>query len=235
MTPLTSLRTTGLAALLLVPLAVPASAQSSCGAEATVRTGETLADLAARCDVTMAEINDANPGLTAEDAAPGTVVNLPATLGGGGWMDRARGALDRAGEEIQGAAERAGQSVQDYLDENPELKSDLQSFGSRVGLPGVEAPAAAGPNMLVDPATVAADGTVTISASGLPGQTEVEIGAGPPEAEYKVIQTATTDSDGTLSETVTLPSWASADDSVVFVLETPRFRLTSDPVTVEKP
>lgn len=230
MTHAKTLAAAGIAGLLLLPVAGPANAQSKCGSEATVRTGETLADLASRCDVTIAEINDANPGLTSETATPGTVVQLPGALGG--WMDRARGALDRAGQEIQGAAERAGESVSDYLDQNPELKRDLQSFGARVGLPGAEAPAATGPGMVIEPQTVGPNGSVTLTAAGLPGNTLVKIAAGPPEAEYTVIDEATTTSDGRLEAPLKIPSWAEAGDDVIFVLETKRLRLTSDPISV---
>ncbi|MGX1097648.1 LysM peptidoglycan-binding domain-containing protein [Amorphus sp. MBR-141] len=242
----------GLAACLVAP-AVPTFA-ADCGSQTVVVEGETLSDVAARCDVTVDEITDANPALVPGTVRPGTEIALPGPLGGG-WTERAKGALRSAGEEIQDsaqqagdrirdlsgraseeirdAADRAGQSVSDYLKDHPELDANLRDAGARVGIPGVEAPNVAGPDIIVTPASASPGESVTITASGLPGGTEVTIGAGAPETEPVVIDTVTTAADGTLEATVAMPAGATADSTMVFVVETSRVRLTSDPVTVD--
>ncbi|MGX1305964.1 LysM repeat protein [Amorphus suaedae] len=247
-----TLLTCGLAACLVAP-AVPAFA-ADCGSETVVMQGETLSDVAARCDVTVDEITDANPSLVPGSVLPGTEVSLPGPLGGG-WADRAKGALQSAGDELQGAAQqagdklrdfsgraseeirdaadKAGQSVSEYLKDHPELDASLRNAGSRVGIPGVEAPNAPGPDLTVTPASASPGADITITASGLPGGVEVEIGAGAPETEPVVIDTVTTAADGTLDTTVAMPAGAEAGSSLVFVVETSRVRLTSDPVTVD--
>lgn len=243
-----------LAAALLLATAPLASAAPDCGNATVVKEGETLADVAARCSVTVDEITDANPSLAGTASVePGTAVALPGPLGGG-WSDRARGALQSAGdnlqsaaqqagdklrdfsgrasEEIRDAADRAGQSVSGYLDAHPELRDDLNTVGSRVGIPGAEAPLAVGADILVKPTTAGPGDDVAVTASGLPGGVNVEIAAGPADGPMEPVETATTTADGTLDTTVQVPQDASEGSSIVFVIETNRLRLTSDPVTV---
>src|SRR5687768_206516 len=59
-----------------------ALAQSPCGATAIAAAGETLADVAERCDVTLEALRDANPTLTG-DVAEGTSINVPAETDAG--------------------------------------------------------------------------------------------------------------------------------------------------------
>jgi LysM repeat protein len=246
-----ALLTCSLAALLAAP-AVPALA-ADCGTQTVVKRDETLADVATRCDVTVGEITDANPGLVPGEVLPGTEIALPGPLGGG-WADRAKGALRSAGEEIQGtaqqagdkirdlsgraseeirdAADRAGQSVSDYLKDHPELDANLRDVGARVGVPGVEAPLAVGADIAVKPTTAAPGDDLTVSASGLPGGANVEVAAGPEGGTMEPLETATTTASGTLDTTVRVPEDAAEGSSLVIVIETNRVRLTSDPVTV---
>lgn len=245
------LLTCGLAACLVAP-AVPAFA-ADCGSQTVVAEGETLSDVAARCDVTIDEITDANPALVPGMVQPGTEIALPGPLGGG-WTERAKGVLRSAGDELQGAAEqagdkirnlsgraseeirdaadRAGQSVSEYLKDHPELDANLRDAGARVGIPGVEAPNVPGPDIVVTPASASPGESVTVRASGLPGGTEVTIGAGAPDARPDRIETVTTAADGTLEASVAMPADAATDSTIVFVIEANRMRLTSDPVTV---
>lgn len=245
------LLTAGLAAFLFVP-AVPALA-ADCDGQAVVKRGETLADVAARCNVTVSEITDANPGLEPGEVLPGTEIALPGPLSAG-WADRAKGALQSAGselqdtaqqagdkirdlsgrasEEIRDAADRAGQSVSEYLDANPELKDDLNRVGSRVGLTDAEAPMAIGADITIEPTTAAPGEIIMVSATGMPGGTSVEVTAGPAGGTMEPVETATTTAGGRLDARVPVPEDAEEGSSFVIVIETNRLRLTSDPVTV---
>jgi len=243
-----------LAAALVLATAPISFAAPDCGSATVVQEGETLSDVADRCSVTVDEISDANPDLAGgSTVAAGTAVALPGALGG--WADRARGALqstgsdlrnaaqqagdkvrdlsDRASQEIQDAADRAGQSVSEYLDDHPELRDNLNEVGSRVGIPGAEAPLAVGADITVEPATVAPGDDVLISASGLPGGANVEVASGAPDGTLTPLETATTTASGTLDTRVRIPETAEDGSQIVYVIETNRLRLTSDPVTVE--
>ena len=219
-------------ALPVLTLASPAAAQSSCGPETVAAPGETLADVAARCGVALDELAEANPELSSGAIPAGTEIDMPGLLGGD-FLGRARDAVRQAGEEIEGAATRAGRSVSEYLSENPDLNRDILEFGERLGLPGVEASGPeTGADVVVSPTSGRPGQEVTIRASGLRGETEVAIGAGPPRSEFEILERTTTTAGGTLDATVTIPASAANQDSIVFVVETDRVRLTSEPVEI---
>lgn len=211
----------------LTAIAPGARAQSSCGATTILAAGESLADVAERCDVTLEALRDANPELRGEIAA-GTKVAVPDD--GGDLLARAQDLLRDAGREIEDAAKRAGKSVSDYLSGNPDVGEDIRKFGRQFGLPG--SASEVGANITITPAAPRAGEAVTLSATGLRARVEAEIGLGPTRSEYDVVARATTDSSGRVEATVTMPDWVDASDSVVFVVETENVRLTSDPVPI---
>jgi hypothetical protein len=215
----------------LLTLAAPAAAQSSCGSETVVAAGETLADVAARCGVSLEALREANPALSTGEIQAGAEVEMPA-IAGGGFLGRAREAVREAGEEIEGAATRAGRSVSDYLSENPDLNRDILEFGERLGLPGVAASPEVGADVVVSPASARPGQEVTIRASGLRGDTAATIGAGAPGAESEILERTTTTARGTLEASVAVPDSAADQGSIIFVVETGRVRLTSEPVDV---
>jgi len=241
-----------IAALLAAP-AWPARA-ADCESQTVVKQGETLADVANRCNVTVSEITDANPGLEPGSVLPGTEIALPGPLAAG-WADRAKGALrsagseiqdtaqqagdklrdlsGRASEEIRDAADRAGQTVSEYLDAHPELRANLDEVSSRVGLSDdAEATLAAGADITVEPSSAAPGETVSVRATGLPGGANVEVAAGPADGKMVPVETATSTPLGTLDTMVRVPEDAEPGSDLVITIETNRLRLTSDPVTV---
>lgn len=208
-----------------------AKAQPSCGSETRLGAGETLADVAERCDVALEDLLEANPDLSTGTVPAGTEIDMPGWLGGD-LLGRARDALREAGEEIDGAAERAGKSVSEFLAENPDLNRDILELGQRIGLPGVEAGAVAGADLTVSPSSGRPGDEVTIHASGLRGEADVVIGVGPPDSEYEVLERAITTASGRVEVTLRVPQWAADQQSLVFVVETDRVRLTSDPFDI---
>lgn len=206
-----------------------ARAQSTCGSATVVAAGETLAEVAERCGVSLEALRATNPEFAAGTVEAGAPVEVPEQRGG--LLDRAREAVRSAGEEIEGAARRAGQSATDYLSENPDLSRDLLEFGQRLGLPGVEAGPQMGANVTVQPASLRVGGDVTVNASGLRGDTPVTISAGAPgEEEREVLHRARTDPAGRVEATFALPEWAAEFDTLEFAVETDRVRVTSEPV-----
>lgn len=222
---------TATAALMLL-LTSLAYAQSPCGSEVTVAEGENLADVAERCEVRLGALLDANPDIRTTEVPVGTEVALP-SADRGSVIDRAGEALKEAGREIEDAATRAGQSVSEYLSDNPDLNRDILEWGEWLGIPGVAPKPRAGADVSVLPNAGQPGDEVTLRAIGLRGDTEVRIGAGPPQSEYEILDTARSTRDGRLEATVTVPQWAADQDALVFVVETERVRLTSEPFTIE--
>ncbi len=233
-----------------------ALAQSSCGETTRAAAGETLTEIAERCDVAIEALRDANPTLTGDAVAAGMEVAMPeSTMPEGAdaaanedtdIIERAGDLIRDAGREIEDAARAAGQSVSDYLSGNPDIGRDIREFGERYGLPGFGTPdepgadaeagasttAAVGANITLTPASPRAGEEVTISATGLRAGAAAEIAIGPTRTEYEVIAQATSDAAGRVETTFTLPDWTNASDSVVFVVETENVTLRSDPVVV---
>jgi hypothetical protein len=209
-----------------------AYAQSPCGSEVTVAEGENLADVAERCEVRLGALLEANPDIRTTEVPVGTEVALP-SADRGSVIDRAGEALKEAGREIEDAATRAGQSVSEYLSDNPDLNRDILEWGEWLGIPGVAPKPRAGADVSVLPNAGQPGDEVTLRAIGLRGDTEVRIGAGPPQSEYEILDTARSTRDGRLEATVTVPQWAADQDALVFVVETERVRLTSEPFRIE--
>jgi hypothetical protein len=206
-------------------------AQSSCGSQTSVTEGETLADVAERCDVTLDALLEANPGI-AGDAAPGTEVDMPG-VAAIDLLDRAREAVRRAGDEIEDAATSVGRSVSEYLSENPDLNRDILEFGERIGLPGVTVGSSAGADVTVSPSSAGIGDEVEVSVTGLRGEAQVAIGAGPPEGEYQVLAETTTNAAGRAEATVVIPEWAEGEDTLIFVAESERVSVLSEPFQIE--
>lgn len=59
---------------------------------------------------------------------------------------------------------------------------------------------------------------VRVRAAGFPANTMVEIGFGPPNSEYSVLETARTDAQGGVSVVVEVPDWAETGRGYVFVV-----------------
>lgn len=220
------------AALFVAPLlASPVKAQSACGSETTVAAGETLAEVAERCGVSLGELFDANPDLRSTEVAAGTQIDVPG-ISGGSILDRTRDAIREAGREVEGAATRAGKSVSNYLSENPDLNRDILEFGERLGLPGLEASPETGADLAVAPKAGKPGDMVLVQASGLRGDTEAIISAGPPNSKFQVLQRAKTNAAGRLEVRVEIPQWAATAQPLIFVVETDRVRVNSEPFTV---
>lgn len=80
------------------------------------------------------------------------------------------------------------------------------------------------PNVTVAQTEAAPGASVTVTAEGFPPDTEVVVGAGPPQSEYDVIERARTDAQGRLQRTVAMPRAAESHREYVFVVATPDAR-----------
>jgi hypothetical protein len=154
------------------------------------------------------------------------------------FLDQAREAIRDAQRSIDDAARKAGRDASEFLADNPDLNRDMIDLGKRLGLPGFEdAGPYVGARLDVTPATAAPGAVVTVTAVGLPGETDVELGFGPADAPPTVIGSGTTSDRGVFENTATVPEKAVPGGTGVFTVETAdgRVRLVSAPFAVANP
>ncbi len=215
----------------LVFAASTASAQTtgSCGREVEVQPSDTLSSIASRCAVTEGLILRANPRIDGSaDLRVGQSLSLT------GPMDKLKSMATSAGEGLSQAADNVGSkvksSVEGFLNDNPQLESNIRDLGSRLGLSEGQQPA----EVSLDPASPAAGATVTVSATGLPHDQPVIIGGGSPGSAFVELDQARTTPEGTLQAAVKLPANIAADRYQISVrgedgswkAEAPAFSLT---------
>lgn len=150
-------------------------------------------------------------------------------------LDKAREAVQDAGEQIEDAARDAGRNASDFLADNPDLNRDIIDLGKRMGLPGFEdAKGYVGANLTVAPTAAGPGAGVMVTAVGLPGNAKVNLGFGPPRAEFEVIATPVSTDRGVIEVAVPVPEDAVPGATMVFTAETEdgRVRLVSEPFTV---
>jgi LysM repeat protein len=208
-----------IAAVSLAATTAQVEAQSGCGPSVTVARGDTLSEIAERCDVSELAILRANSGITGSaDLQVG--MELKIRDGAAGFsLDRAAGRLksfaQEAGDTLEDLAAKVGSSVEDLLNSNPDLHQRLRQLGDRLSIPGVDASKA---QISLEPPSGPPGTAVTISAVGLPANAPVTIGGGAPRAAYEILDRAWTSNDGTLQATVRVPEWAADTRRFVFAI-----------------
>lgn len=220
--------------LVVISVCIPAfpAAAQTCGKTEALEAGETLEQLAGRCDTTAPAILSANPTLARDDIRAGHQLAMPAGGVDGDWLDRARKAVRDAGERVDEAARAAGRSVSDYLSDQPDLNRDILELGERLGLPGVTTPATRGAELSI---SAGPGDAVTLEARGLPGGAEIRIGVRTgQEADFRTVSQAKVDQAGRLRITVPVPDEVQEGQEIAFVIETVdgRVRLVSDPFKI---
>lgn len=103
----------------------PASAQQPCGGTYTIRTGDTLTEIAARCGVTVPALLAANPGVRDDqDLGTGGSVRIP-TAGTRPTPVEACGGFYtlRQGDTLQEVAEKCGLTVPLLIAANPGVEN----------------------------------------------------------------------------------------------------------------
>lgn len=218
---------------LLLGLAQPAQAQ--CGSEVQVQEGDTLSSIAKRCNVTEAKILDLNGTIEgSDDLRPGMTLTLvpPAAKDA---ATRAREAADSlfarlkayardAGQSLEGAAETVTSSVEDFVKRNPDLHQSVRKLGQRLNIPGMDKVEA---QVSLSARTGPPGTPVTLSAIGLPPNQRVDIGGGPPDGDYAILDTARTSAEGTLQATVQVPANADPQRDFIFVIANPELNLAA--------
>ncbi|MBO0905025.1 LysM peptidoglycan-binding domain-containing protein [Jiella sonneratiae] len=195
-----------LSAALLAAGTSAAAAQQDCGRQVEVRPGDTISAIASRCNVSEGLILRANPRIDGSaDLRVGGTVSLV------GPMDKLKSMASNAGQELSQAADNVGSkvksSVQGFLNDNPQLQSNIRDLGSSLGLSDGQQPA----EVTLDPASPQPGATVTVSATGLPKDQPVVIGGGSPGAAFAKLDAARTTPEGTLQAAIKLPETLEGD------------------------
>ena len=191
------------------------AAGAACPDATTVQPDDTLSRIAARCDVSEAAILAANSEIDSSgDLQVGTTVRVHPKAGSR-FADSLNRYAQQANDALGRVAGRIGSSVEDLLDKNPDLKSRLDRLSTRMGLTEGRSVTP----ISVTPQELRPGSRVNLSATKLPKDTAVVVGAGPPGAAYRVLEAARTSAEGTLDLNVEVPEGLAPGSSVVFVVK----------------
>ena len=202
-------------------------AWSQCGKKVQIRSGETLSDLAERCDITEAGILDLNPNIEgSKDLRAGMVLDLAARApndvvertrdtGDDRLLGRLKSYAEEASQTLKGEAEAVKQSVEQFIAQDPDMHQRVRRLGERLNIPGLEKVDA---HISLSARKGAPGSPVTLSAIGLPRNQRVEIAGGVPGSAIRILESARTSAEGTLQVTVLLPEWADYQRDFIFVI-----------------
>lgn len=242
-----------LAAMAVLALAVPASAQSPCGEEVTVVYGDTLFEIAQRCGTTVEALVTENELIDDPDVLEvGWVIEVPAvdpadevpdgrgerptapppTAPPGDGTPDAH--LVERGDTLAEIAARYEVPIGRLIAINDIADPNLIHVGQRIVLPDgdgergrrpplPEPPTAA--RVAISPTAGAPGTAVTVTASGFPPGASVQVGAGRAQSEYDVLERTEADAEGRVRATVALPAFADPREEWVFVVTTPDHRV----------
>jgi LysM repeat protein len=212
----------GLAVAAPMFAASPAAAQTPCGPEIRIATGDTLSRLARRCGVPEEVLRRANPGIDwslLRIGAPVFIPDGPPPRGGDRASPRGEAGRDgvyviQRGDRLDDVADALGVSVEILLDANPGLSQrdlvpgrEIRLGESRRGRDDRRGP----PSRLdvtmaedrVDPGDVA-----TVDIEGLPPRARVVVRAGPEGGRLRVEARGRADRSGAASVDIPVPDRA---------------------------
>lgn len=160
--------------------ALPAAAQSACGASYTFDSGDTLAEVAQRCGVTLPALLAANPGVVDDqDIDVGSRLRVPDPGADQPSPVVACGAYYtlRPGDSLVEIAAKCGVTIPMLVAANPPFPSPLGNHaGLKVRIPHVSAAAARDPGTIVvaprTPAAAAVEAAAAGAVSGAPAASD---------------------------------------------------------------
>lgn len=228
MTPLKTVLL-GSATLALAAFAAPAEAQTRCGADYTVRSGDTLYEIAQQCRVPVSRIMNLNPRLDPRAMEIGQRIRL-STEAGAGYEDRRNTGPGeyrvQQGDDFSTIATRLGLSLFELIAANEDIDPFNLQPGDRIDVPGRDDIRGA---FSIEPHTGSPGDVVEIRARNLRPNDWVTIGAGPQASEWEPVRQIQTDENGRLDTSVRVPSWSDPGDDLIFLVDTDRGRtLKSD-------
>jgi len=165
----------------------------------------------------------------------GLIAAAPPPAAADNFLDRARSAVREADRTIEQAARNAGRSVRDFLTDHPELNRDLVDLGERAGIPGFAGAAPEpGPGVMLSVGQGQPGSEVSVSAAGLPGDSDTVVSIGAIPTDTPVLAHARTSDRGEMIATVKVPADAKVGSHLMFTVETAdgRVRLVSEPFLI---
>lgn len=191
-----------------------AAAQGPCGQSYTVVYGDTLNQIAARCETTVEALLRANPELDNPNLIyVGTCLEMPAE----DRDDADRLYTVKPDDTLGQLAAQFNTTVSALLRANPGIADpDLITVGQRLTIR--EPPQPGQPAVTISPTRGPPGTTVQVTARELPPTTSLQVGAGVINTEFGVVDRAATDEQGRLQTPLTIPDFAEPGETWVVVV-----------------
>lgn len=199
-----------------VSVPVDVAAQNICGESETVVYGDTLREIAARCNTTVAAILEANPALANPDMIlVGQQLDMPDPPE---ESDGSRTYLVQPDDTLYRIAQQFDTTVAELLDMNPQISNaDFIYVGQQLQVPALPEPEPPG-EVTISPTSGPPGTEVTVQAEGLPANIPAEIAVGRYRSEYDVSKSVRTNAEGELITQVTIPEFSDPDEKWVVVI-----------------
>jgi LysM repeat protein len=204
----------------------PVAAQTNttdCGQSYIVRSGDTLREIAIKCDVTVSEIVTYNDFIDDPDLIiPGWILDLTKDQSDTVLIPETGAAATssgyyvvKAGDTLPYIAQRLDLNENDLLVSNPQLNEDSELYtGQILMLPGaLDEPAAA-----VSPRVIEPGQNVTVVARGFEKNSEVLVAGGPLGEVEQVLKVMDVNGDGALRTTINVPANADRGQRWSFIV-----------------
>ncbi len=188
-----------------------AAAQTPCGESYTVVYGDTLREIAGRCDISVEAILEANPSVENRNFIyVGQVLQMPEPEGTESYV------VER-GDTLYNIARRFNTTVPAILSANPEIENPNTIYaGQRLTIPEGEVPEVV---VTISPTSGPPGTEVDVTARGLPANATIDLGAGRLNSEYTIIATAESNAEGVLmTAPIAIPEHAEAGEPWVIVV-----------------
>lgn len=199
-----------------------AAAASTCGNTYTVQWGDYLALIARNCNVSYSAILSYNPEITNPSRIyPGQIIRL---TGDPAIPNTGTTYIVQPGDTLGIIASRYGTTISTLLSLNPNIWNvSLIYVGQVIRLPGSSTGgggATTGARVYMSTFRVRAGGTVTVTVNGFPARAEIDYRIGKLGAGYTSVVDGTTNSNGSTSATLTIPTSAVVNERWVIVVMT---------------
>lgn len=196
--------------------AATSHAASPCGDTVIVVYGDTLTEIAERCETSVDSLLAANPQIEDTRALPiGMELDIPTSE-----QPAQRTYVVERGDTLFGLASRFDTTIAALMEANPEITNPALIYvGQHLTIP-TEQDRPGQPVVTVGPDAGRVGDTVLVEADNFPANTPVVVGFGRPNSEYDVILEGRTSPTGSFARTVEVPAFAGPADEWVFVVAT---------------
>jgi LysM repeat protein len=232
--------------LIFVPTTKPAAAAADCGDSYTVKKGDYLTAIAKTCGTTLESILQLNPtiknpsliypgqvlkmkGVVTPTTTPTTTVT-PVPSGDTYTVVR--------GDTLGAIAKKFGTTISALLAVNPNIKNaSIIYVGQVIKLPSTATNTSGNAKLTLSATSVTANTQITVTLTGFPKNAEIDFRLGKQGNAYSVVVDGKTDSNGTTTAKVTIPTSAVVGEKWVVVAVTTELSkavsITSTVITIK--